>query len=210
MQTEVAFLGHIVGQSGLACDPVKISAVRAWHEPGSVKQVRQFIGFVGYCRWFIQNFAELLEPLVVLTRKWAVFAWTPERQEAFMKLKSCLLQAPILGFPTEDDLFVFDTDASLFAVGGVLNQLQGDREVVVAYGSHSLRLSQLRYCTTRREMLAPVTMCNHFRSYLWGAQFTRTDCRLLRWLQKCHNSDGMLARWYMLLGQFSVTESYRP
>ena len=78
MQTEVAFLGHIVGRSGLACDLVNISAVREWHAPGPVKQVRQFVGFVGYYRRFIQNFAELSEPLVVLTRKGAVFAWTPE------------------------------------------------------------------------------------------------------------------------------------
>ena len=32
MQTEVAFLGHISGRTGLACDPEKISAVRNWHE----------------------------------------------------------------------------------------------------------------------------------------------------------------------------------
>ena len=69
---------------------------------------------MGYYRRFIQNFAELSEPLVALTRKEAVFAWISERQEAFETLKSCLLQAPILGFPTEDTL---DTDASLFAVG---------------------------------------------------------------------------------------------
>ena len=31
MQTEVAFLGHIVGRNGLACDPEKLSAVRVWH-----------------------------------------------------------------------------------------------------------------------------------------------------------------------------------
>ena len=54
-------------------------------------------------------------------------------------------------------------------------------------------------------------MCTHFRSYLSGAQFTlRTDHRSLRWLQKFRNSDGMLARWYMLFGQFSVTFEYRP
>ena len=51
----------------------------------------------------------------------------------------------------------------------------------------------------------------HFRSYLRGAQFTlRTDHSSLRWLQKFRNSDGMLARWYMLLGQFSVTFEYCP
>ena len=125
-----------------------------------------------------------------------------------MKLNSCLLQAPILGFPTEDDRFIQDTHASLFVVGGDLNQLQGDREVVIAYASRSLRLSQRRYCTTRREMLAAIAMCRHFCSYLRGAQFTlHTDHRSLRWLQKFRNSDGILARWYMLLGQFSVTLS---
>ena len=54
--------------------------------------------------------------------------------------------------------FVLDMDASLFAVGGVLSQLQNDREVVIAYANRSLRLSQRRYCTTRREMLAAVVM----------------------------------------------------
>ena len=40
MQTEVGFLGHIVGRTGLACDPEKLSAVRNWHEPNRVKAVR--------------------------------------------------------------------------------------------------------------------------------------------------------------------------
>ena len=52
---------------------------------------------------------------------------------AFDALKACLLSAPILGFPTEDGRFVLDTDASLFAVGGVLNQIQDDQEVVITY-----------------------------------------------------------------------------
>ena len=137
--------------------------------------------------------------------------WTDRQQTAFDALKACLISAPILGFPTEDGRFVLDTDASLFAVGGVLHQLQDDREVVIAYASRSLRLSQRRYCMTRREMLAAVVMCTHFRSYLRGAQFSlRTDHSSLRWLQKFRNEDGMLARWYLLLGQFSVTFEYRP
>ena len=44
-----------------------------------------------------------------------------------------------------------------------------------------------------------------------GCQFTpRTDHSSLRWLQKFKNEDGILARWYLLLGQFSVTFEYRP
>ena len=211
MQTEVVFLGHIVGRTGLACDPAKLSAVRDWHAPDKVKAVRQFVDFVGYYRRFVKDFAELAEPLVALTRKGARFVWTDRQQTSFEALKACLISAPILGFPTEDGRFLLDTDASLFSVGGVLNQLQDGREVVIVYASCSLRLSQRHYCMTRREMLAVVVMCTHFRSYLRGAQFTlRTDHSSLRWLQKFCNEDGMLARWYLLLGQFSVTFEYRP
>ena len=148
MQTEVAFLGHIVGQTGLACDPENISAVRNWHASGSVKQVCQFVGFIGYYRWFIQD-----------------VAWTGRQQVAFDTLKTCLINAPKLGFTTEDGRFILNTDASLFAVGGgggVINQLQDDREVVIAYTSRSLTLCQRQYCTTRREMLAAVVMYTHF------------------------------------------------
>ena len=71
--------------------------------------------------------------------------------------------------------------------------------------------SEQRYCTTRSEMLAAVVMCTHFWSYLRGAQVTlRTDHSCLRWLQKFRNEDGMLACWYLLLGQFSVTFEYCP
>ena len=205
MQTEVVFLRHIVGRTGLACDPAKLAAAQNWHAPNKVKGVRQF---VGYYRRFIKDFADLAEPLVALTRKGAHFVWTDRQQAA---LKACLVRAPIVGFPTEGGRFVLDMDASLFAVGGVLSQLQDDREVVIAYASRSLRLSQRRYCTTRREMLVVVVMCTQFRSYLRGVQFTlRTDHSSLRGLQRFRNWDGKLARWYLLLGQFSVTFEYRP
>ena len=118
MQTEVVFLGHIVGRTVLACDPAKLSVVWNWHAPDKVKGVRQFVGFVGYYRRFVKDFADLAEPLVALTRKDAPFVWTDHQQKAFEALKGCLISAPILGFPTEQGRFLLDTDVSLFAVGG--------------------------------------------------------------------------------------------
>ena len=142
MQTEVAFIGHIVGRTGLACDPEKLSAVWNWHKPNRVKAVRQFVGFVGYYRRCVNNFPELADPLVTLTWKGVPFMWGSEQQTAFDALKACLLSAPILGLPTEEDRFVLDADASLFAIGGVLSQVQNGEEVVIAYASRSLRISQ--------------------------------------------------------------------
>ena len=60
----------------------------------------------------------LLEPMVALTRKGVPFVWTDRQQATFEALKTCLISAPILGFPTEDGRFILDTDASLLAVGG--------------------------------------------------------------------------------------------
>ena len=68
-QSSVPFLGHVVGRDGLQCDPRKIADVKGWPVPDCLKSVRQFLGFVGYYRRFIPNFADLAEPLVALTGK---------------------------------------------------------------------------------------------------------------------------------------------
>ena len=70
-----------------------------------MKAVRQFVGFIGYYRRFVKNFAELSDPLVALTQKGVPFVWGNEQQTAFDAPMACLLNAPILGFPTEEERF---------------------------------------------------------------------------------------------------------
>ena len=165
-QTSVPFLGHVVGRNGLECDPRKIEDVKTWPVPDCLKCVRQFLGFVGYYRRFIPSFTELAEQLVVLTGKDIPFIWRPACAAAFTKLRDAMVRAPILAFPTESGDYVLDTDASNFGLGGVLSQIQNNVECVIAYCSRALRPSQRKHCTTKREMLAAVSMCIQFRSYL--------------------------------------------
>ena len=66
----------------------KLSAVRDWHEPTKLKGVRQFIGFVGYYRRFVKDFAKLADPLVLLTRKGVPFVWGSDQQSSFDALKA--------------------------------------------------------------------------------------------------------------------------
>ena len=124
---------------------------------------------------------------------------------AFLALRASLIDAPILAFPTETGQYILDTDASNFGLGGVLSQIQDNRELVVAYCSRALRPSQRRYCTTKREMLAVVAMCLQFRSYLRGAHFTlRTDHKSLVWLHRFKDTEGMLSRWVAFITAISV------
>ena len=152
----MTFLGHVVGRRGLECDPKKIEDVKSWPVPDCLKSVRQFLGFVGYNRRFIPSFADLAEPLVALTSKDVPFIWRRACATAFTDLRDALVRAPILAFPTECGDF--------FGLGGVLSQIQNNMECVIAYCSRALRPSQRTYCTTKREMLAAVSMCIQFRS----------------------------------------------
>ena len=97
-----------------------------------------------------------------------------------------------------DPAKIADVNVSNFGLGGVLSQIQGDVERVVAYCSRALCPSQRRYYTTKRKILAAVAMCIQFRSYLCGAKFTlHSDHKSLVWLHRfkdtCRRHDGQVA-----------------
>ena len=67
--------------------------------PTTPKQVRAFLGLVGYYWKFIKGFAKVAKPLTLLTRQQVKFEWTLEHQAAFEHLKNAIVQAPILHYP---------------------------------------------------------------------------------------------------------------
>ena len=153
-QKQVEFLGHVVSDKGVSCDPEKLSAVREWKEPTTVSEVRSFLGFANYYRRFVQSFAHVASPLTDLTKKDIPFHWSTECQEAFDLLKQKLVEAPILAYPSTDpeDIWILDADASQFAIGSVLSQVHQGKEMVIAYASEKLSSSEMNYCTTYRAL----------------------------------------------------------
>ena len=67
--------------------------------PRNPKEVKQFLGLVGYYRKFVPRFADISRVLTHLTKKDVEFKWTPECKNCFQILKEFLQQAPILGYP---------------------------------------------------------------------------------------------------------------
>ena len=65
---EVKFLGHVVSASGASVDPEKVKAVMSWERPKLVFEIRNFLGFTGYYRRFIEDFSRLAAPMTRLTR----------------------------------------------------------------------------------------------------------------------------------------------
>lgn len=68
LQTEVKYLGLIVGKDGIRMDPEKVSSIVEWEAPKNVKDVQTFLGFANFYRRFIRSFSNLTRPLVALTR----------------------------------------------------------------------------------------------------------------------------------------------
>ena len=209
-QIKVEFLGRGVGPDGLEMSLNDIQTVKDWPEPQNSKEVERFLGLVNYHRSFIENYAEKARPLYQITSK-NKFKWDNEEQKAYCELKEALVSPPILGLPNSRDPFILDTDASDFAIGGVLNQIQDGKERVISYGSFSLSSEQKKYCTTRKELLAVVRFTRQFRHYLLGRSFTiRTDHNSLTWLLRFKEPQGQIARWLEELSQFNMTIVHRP
>ena len=213
-QRKVKYLGHVVSGEGVQCDPEKIDKVLNWPGPKRVKDVRSFLGFASYYRKFIPDFSTIAAPLTALTKKVTRkngFHWNPSAEAAFQKLKIALTSTPILAYPSRNDRFILDTDASGVGMGGVLSQLQDGEERVVAYASKTFNKAQQQYCTTRRELLAMVEMISHFRHYLWGRNFLlRTDHASLKWLINFKKPEGILARWLAALSTYDFEIEHRP
>ena len=170
-QTKLVFLGHVVSANGIHTDPAKIAAVEKYPVPQTIRQLRSFMGLVGFYRKFVLNFGLIANPLYQLMNKTTTFHWTADCQKAFEKLKTALVSAPILGFPNEKDQFVLCTDASLTGIGAVLSQKQKNGEKVIAYASKVLQKGQRNYSATKRELFAVVFFTSYFKEFLLGQKF---------------------------------------
>ncbi|KAA3678006.1 uncharacterized protein DEA37_0008956 [Paragonimus westermani] len=215
MRTEVKYLGHVISQSGVSCDPEKVRKVKEWPTPESVEEIRSFLGLASYYRRFVPRFSHIAKPLTLLTEKGRVFEWSEDCQQSFDRLKDALCTAPILALPdtrADAKMFILDTDASDVAIGAVLSQLDNnDKEHVIAYGNRNLNRSERNYCTTRKEMLALVHFIKHFRHYLLGRRFlVRTDHSSLQWLQNFKDPEGQVARWQEFLQEYNFECKHRP
>ena len=206
----VSFLGHVLSGSGIEVQPDKVRAVQDWPTPRNVSELRSFLGLASYYRRFVSGFADIAAPLNKLLRKNSVFEWSADQSRAFLELKDRLTSAPILGMPADTGTFLLDTDASNVGLGAVLSQMQGDREVVIAYASRSLSNAEQRYDTTKKELLAVMFGLKAYRQYLLGRKFTvRTDHSALQWLRKTPEPMAQMARWLSYIEQFDFDIKHR-
>ncbi|KAJ9538531.1 hypothetical protein OSB04_031264 [Centaurea solstitialis] len=162
--SKCAFWLASFNREGIKVDPSKIEAVMSWEVPKTPTEIRSFLGLARYYRRFIQDFSQIVVPLMRLTKKSEPYVWGAEQEEAFETLKRKLCEAPVLTLPEGvEDMTVY-CDASHLGLGCVLIQ----RGRVIAYASRKLKPHKANYPTHDLELAAVVFALKIWKHYLKG------------------------------------------
>ena len=118
----LVYLGFIVGGGTHKIDPGKVDVIAKWPRPSTVTEIRSFLGACTYLHKFIRHFSTIAGPLHSLTGAKDKFEWEMNHEKAFQLLNRKISEAPVLALPNLQRTFEVETDASDYAMGGVLWQ----------------------------------------------------------------------------------------
>ena len=131
----IQYLGHLISAKGIQPLPEKLESITKMPATKNPKEVKQFLGLIGYYRKFVSRFADISRGLTHLTKKDVEFKWTPKCENCFQILKEFLQQAPILRYPDPQANYTLYTDASKYAYAGVLTQQSDSTDHPITYVS---------------------------------------------------------------------------
>lgn len=210
LKHETPYLGHIITPQGVKPNPDKISAILKYPIPKTPKQIKGFLGLLGYYRRFIPDFARVTKPLTSCLKKGAKITLTSDYIRCFEHCKKLLTNDPILQYPDFTKDFILTTDASNIALGAILSQGSIGNDRPIAYASRTLNNSEINYSTIEKELLAIVWAAKYFRPYLFGRKFKIvTDHKPLQWLMNLKEPNSRLTRWRLKLSEYDYTIIYK-
>ena len=148
-------LVFVVSQKGIEVDPKKVKAVLEMPEPCTEKQVWGFLGHLNYIARFISQLIATYEPLFKLLRKKQSVHWNDDCQEAFGRIKQCLMKPPVLMPPVPGRpliLYMMVLDESM---GCMLGQHDDSRkrEWAVYYLSKKFIACEMNYSLLEKRVV---------------------------------------------------------
>ena len=211
--TETKYLGLIISTEGIKIDPSKVDAIKSWDTPTCVREVRSFIGFYNFYRWFIRDFSKVAGPLNTLTKKEVKFTWTEECKLAFEELKKRVCEAPILIYFDFSKECHVETDSSDYVSAGVLSQ-EDDNGILhpVAFFSKQMVPAECNYEIYDKELLAIIRCFEEWRPELEGTAMSvkmLTDHKGLEYFMTSKKLTPRQARWAEFLSKFNFKVTYQ-
>ncbi|MBW0551777.1 hypothetical protein O181_091492 [Austropuccinia psidii MF-1] len=128
--------------------------------PQNEKEIQSFLGFAGYYRQHIKDFASIARPLYKLLDKDTVFEMNVDRVKAFESLRQALTTSPLLLMPNFKLPFKLYIDASGDGISAALHQFQiiNDKPVEgpICFLPRKIKPTKARYGASQMECLCLV------------------------------------------------------
>ena len=172
LQKHIQYLGHLISAEGIQPIPEKLKSITKIPAPKNSKEVKQFLGLLGYYRKFVPRFADILRVPTHLMKKDVEFKWTPECKNCFQILNESLQQAPILKYPDPQANYTLYTDASKYAYAGMLTQKTNGTDHPITYVSGLFHGSQLNWATLTKEAYTIYMSVKKLSFYIDTAKIT--------------------------------------
>ena len=210
----VEYLGYILSADGLTMSDDKVRTILEWPEPRKVRDIQSFLGFANFYRRFIPSYSEIVLPLTRLTRKNVPWDFSDACRKAFNDLKTAFTRAPVLHHWVPDRQITVETDASDYAIAGILSITSDSGELhPIAFHSRTLTGAELNYDTHDKELLAIFEAFKVWRHYLEGSGTpvdVVTDHKNLEYFSTTKLLTRRQARWSEYLSQFNMIIRFRP
>uniref|UniRef100_A0A0A9YGK9 RNA-directed DNA polymerase n=1 Tax=Lygus hesperus TaxID=30085 RepID=A0A0A9YGK9_LYGHE len=192
----VRYLGHIISETGISVDPLKVNAIKDMKELTNVKEVQRFLGMVNFVAKFVPLKSEILEPISSLLSPKKAWIWGTQQQKSFETVKTVLTTTPCLALYSPDRETVISCDASMMGLGAVLLQKQPSGELrPISYASRTLLPAEKNYSNIEREALGVAWSCDKFKDYIVGMRVTiQTDHKPLVTLLQSKDIDDITPR----------------
>ena len=149
-----------------------------------------------------------------MTKKDQPFNWTTKCQQVFEELKRCFTAEPVLMMPDQTKPFQIECNASKYASGAVLTQIDGNgNQNPCTFISKTFSETERNYKIYDRELLAIICALEEWRHYIQGLPHTTlvlSDHKNLMYYREARKLNRRQARWSLYLSEFDIKLVHTP
>ncbi|KAH9263479.1 hypothetical protein BASA83_013111 [Batrachochytrium salamandrivorans] len=181
-----------------------------------------FLGFTNFYRSLIKDYSNMTCHLTKLFKKDSPFVWGPEQEKSLQALKDAFAHSDFLTHPDETRPFIVETDASDYAISGVLSQYD-DTDVLrpIAFYARQMNSAERNYEIYDKSYSLLSISFKHWRHFLQGGHHPVTvlcdpqESRVFHDNKETHSTSGTVvlqkvfvleSDWPLIIADFLAGE----
>ncbi|MBW0574039.1 hypothetical protein O181_113754 [Austropuccinia psidii MF-1] len=147
-------------------DSSKVQKILNWPQPKNIKALQSFLVFANFSCCFIKNYSKKITALTSLLKTYSPFIYNDKALSQFQILREAFTTAPILSHFNPSLPTNVDNDASDYALGAVLSQVNDSGKNPIAFDSHKLLPDEHNYEIHYKELHVIIWALKRWRAFL--------------------------------------------